>query len=279
MINIKCSCGEVYHADERFVGQTIKCRFCNSLLKVELPKEEPKRSSESFAAADVEPQTRNIPIEKRNVYSKYVPLLFIAGIAGIIYLLSLYNNHQNTLATPSESNNSSEPTNQNPPVSNNTPEPYVEAVKVVSPYKGNQLQNGTSPLNNCFNYVEYGGNVTLTIKNGSSSDAIICLYNVGKGRTVINEYVRKNTNHTINHIRQGNYKIRVLYGNDWNPTITNSCGTNGNFESDVSFSEFDSPEYFTDNETGYSTVTITLYTVANGNVSTSKIESNTFFGK
>ena len=243
MINIKCSCGEVYHADERFVGQTIKCRFCNSLLKVELPKIETKESSESFASADVEPQPRNIPVEKKNVYSRYIPLLFIVGIAGVIYLLNLYNNHQNASAIPSISNNRTEPGNTNTPISNNTSEPYVEPVKAVSPYKGNQLQNGASPLNNCFNYVEYGGNATLTIKNGSSSDAVICLYNVGKARTVINEYVRKNTDHTISHIRQGNYKIRVLYGNDWNPTITNSCGTSGNFQNDVSFSEFDSEEY------------------------------------
>ncbi len=278
MIDIKCSCGEVYHADERFVGQTIKCRFCNSLLKVELPKIEARESTESFASADVELQNERIQIKKKKPYSIRKTDAIVVGIAIVIFIIYLVtNNLKNTSTSTTYSNTNS--TNQNAPTQNSTPEPYIEPVKVVSPYKGNQLQNGASPLNNCFNTIEYGGSATLTIKNGSSSDAIICLYNVGKGRTVINEYVRKNTNHTINHIKQGNYKIRVLYGNDWNPTITNSCGTNGNFESDVSFSEFDGTDFIRDDDTGYSTITITLYTVSNGNATTTRIASNTFFGK
>jgi len=40
-------------------------------------------------------------------------------------------------------------------------------------------------------------------------------------------------------ISQGYYKTRVFYGNDWNPILTNSCGRESNFESDVSLSEFD----------------------------------------
>ena len=81
----------------------------------------------------------------------------------------------------------------------------------------------------------------------------------------------------MSNITQGTYKIRVFYGNDWNPTLTNSCGTKGNFESDVHFSEFDGTEYFEDSERGYTTATITLYTVAGGNASSSSIDQSTFF--
>jgi hypothetical protein len=146
-----------------------------------------------------------------------------------------------------------------------------------SPYKGNQLSNGSSPLDACFGKGIYSGNATLTIKNGSSSDAIVCLYSVSSRRTIRNEYVRKSSSFTMDNIAQGYYKIRVFYGNDWNPTLENSCGTKGNFESDVSFSEFDGQQYFEDSYDGYTIATITLYTVAGGNASTSRISQSDFF--
>ncbi len=146
-------------------------------------------------------------------------------------------------------------------------------------YIGNQLENGASPLENCFGSGDYQGNATLTIKNGGSSDAIVCLYSISKDRTIRNEYVQKNSIFKMSSIAQGNYKIRVFYGNDWNPKIENSCGTTGNFESDVNFSEFDGMEYFEDSSRGYTNATVTLYTVTNGNASSSSIDQSTFFNK
>jgi hypothetical protein len=81
----------------------------------------------------------------------------------------------------------------------------------------------------------------------------------------------------MDKIAQGYYKIRVFYGNDWNPTLSNSCGTKGNFESNVSFSEFDGQQYFEDSYDGYTMATVTLYAVANGNASTSRINQSDFF--
>jgi hypothetical protein len=146
-----------------------------------------------------------------------------------------------------------------------------------SKYKGNQLKNGSSPFDACFGKGIYSGNATLTIKNGASSDAIVCLYSTSSGRTIRNEYVRKNTSFTMDNIAQGYYKIRVFYGNDWNPTLENSCGTKGFFESDVSFSEFDGTEYFEDSYYGYTIATVTLYAVSGGNASTSRISQSEFF--
>ena len=148
-----------------------------------------------------------------------------------------------------------------------------------SPYIGNQLSDGSSPLNDCFGSGDYQGNATLTIKNGGNSDAIVCLYSTSKDRTIRNEYVQKNSSFKISNISQGYYKIRVFYGNDWNPGLENNCGTKGNFESDVNFSEFDGTEYFEDNSRGYTNATVTLYTVANGNASSSSIDQSSFFNK
>ena len=144
-------------------------------------------------------------------------------------------------------------------------------------YIGNQLQNGSSPFDDCFGKGIYSGNATLKIKNGASSDAIVCLYSISKYITIRNEYVQKNTSFTMDNIAQGTYKIRVFYGNNWNPELENPCGTIGFFESDVNFSEFDGTEYFEDSYDGYTIATITLYTVEGGNASTSIISQSDFF--
>jgi len=149
----------------------------------------------------------------------------------------------------------------------------------ISQFKGNQLQNGATPFDYCFGKGEYSGNATLTVKNGSNSDAIICLYSTTKNRTIRNNYIKKNNSFTLSSIAQDRYKIRVFYGNDWNPTIKNPCGTAGYFESDISFSEFDKSEYFEDNESGHTAATITLYVVSGGNASTSTINKSEFFNK
>lgn len=150
---------------------------------------------------------------------------------------------------------------------------------IESPYTGNQLKDGASPLTGCFGKGIYSGKATLTIKNGGNSDAIICLYSISNDRTIRNEYVQKNSSFTMSNIAQGEYKIRVFYGNDWNPNLENSCGTKGNFESDVNFSEFDGTEYFEDSERGYTNASITLYTVSGGNASSSAIDQSQFFSK
>jgi hypothetical protein len=148
-----------------------------------------------------------------------------------------------------------------------------------SPYVGNQLENGASPLDDCFGSGLYSGNATLTIKNGGNSDAIVCLYSIGKERTIRNEYVQKNSTFKMSSIPQGYYTIRVFYGNDWNPNLENSCNTYGNFESDVNFTEFDNEHFFEDSSRGYTNATVTLYEVSNGNASSSEINQSTFFNK
>lgn len=208
-------------------------------------------------------------------WQKVYRWIFVIGIiGGIIYLVSMNNSN-----SYSSSNSTSIYSNgdNNYSTSENTTPSYAEPIVSESKYKGNQLIDGASPLDGCFGKGVYSGNATLTIKNGGSSDAIICLYSISLGRTIRNEYVRKNSSFTMSKIAQGNYKVRVFYGNDWNPDLNNSCGTKGSFENDIHFSEFDGTEYFEDDETGYTVATITLYTVAGGNASSTTIDQSRFF--
>jgi hypothetical protein len=191
---------------------------------------------------------------------------------------STYSNDYSTPTYTSPTTSSSE--NSSSTYNNSTPSTsYSETVIADSKYKGNQLKNGASPFNACFGKSLYGGHAKLTVKNGSASDAIICIYSVDNARTIRNSYIRANSNFTISSIPQGDYKIRVFYGNDWNPTVTNDCGGKGNFESNTSFSEFDRTEYFEDSDRGFTVASITLYSVIGGNASSSSIDKSKFFNK
>lgn len=201
----------------------------------------------------------------------------ILGTIVIVIIIAIANSKTNSYTSQSTNSNSySNENSYNSPTITTTP---IEENRppTKSEYKGNQLNDGASPLDGCFGKGVYSGNATLTIDNGGSSDAIVCLYSVANGRTIRNEYVRKNSSFKMSNIAQGTYKIRVFYGNDWNPSLINSCGTKGNFESDVHFSEFDGTEYFEDSDSGYTIATITLYTVTGGNASSSSIDQSTFF--
>ena len=86
----------------------------------------------------------------------------------------------------------------------------------------------------------------------------------------------------MNNIPSGTYYLKVYYGNDWNPSLENFCGTKGAFESDTHFSKSDRySDYITveNNDYSYTTGTITLYSVANGNMSTQSTSESDFFNK
>jgi hypothetical protein len=207
----------------------------------------------------------------------------VIALVAIWIISSVYNSNNSSYSnndyntTPTQEYTSPTQTNEN---SDNTSNNASEQIApITSQYIGNQLKDGASPLTGCFGKGIYSGNATLTIKNGGNSDAIICLYSIDNDRTIRNEYVQKNSSFTMSNIAQGEYKIRVFYGNDWNPELENSCGTKGNFESDINFSEFDGTEYFEDSDRGYTNATITLYTVAGGNASSSSIDQSKFFSK
>lgn len=254
-------------------------------------------SSQSSSTTTYTPRPSSQPVytSSNNQSSEGIPgwLQFVGVIIGIIILANMCGsgnkNDYDSSSTYDSSVDSTAVEIADTTAISDSYSPSYEAVdssvvenfnnEYESEYFGNQLENGSSPLDNCFGSGYYSGNATLTIKNGGNYDAIVCLYSISKDRTIRNEYVQKNSSFTLSNIEQGYYKIRVLYGNNWNPNLENDCGSKGNFESDVNFSEFDGSEYFEDSSRGYTNATVTLYTIANGNASTSHIDQSTFFNK
>jgi hypothetical protein len=149
-----------------------------------------------------------------------------------------------------------------------------------SVYKGNRLENGASPLQDCFGSGKYAGHAWIEFKNGNSTDAIVCLVNLNSGRTIRNEYIQAGTDFKMTKIPSGTYYLKIYQGNDWNPTIGNFCGTKGGFESEESFSKSDDPTdhiQIKNSSRSYTTGSITLYQVSNGNMSTASMSPEAFF--
>jgi hypothetical protein len=208
----------------------------------------------------------------------------VVVISVIIYIVNGIKNESSGNSTksyrPSSSNYNSKPDYSSSTSDSNKDFSYSQPTSKTSEYKGNQLANGSSPLDGCFGKGRYGGQAWITFKNSNAYDAIVCLVIVSSKKTIRNEYIMAGTNFTMNKIPSGTYYLKVYYGNDWNPTKTNFCGTNGAFDSDEHFSKSDNYSDYIEienTENSYTTGEITLYTVANGNMSTERVSAAEFF--
>ena len=139
------------------------------------------------------------------------------------------------------------------------------------------LNNGDSPFDNCFGQGVYGGNAILTVENGTTWDAIVLLYDVNTGSTIRNEYIRANSSFPLTGIRQGSYKIQVLYGENWSPNVASPCGSIGFFEIDDGYDETENAIFLTDGGGRYSNDRYTLHAVIGGNSKSKKISKREFF--
>jgi hypothetical protein len=122
-------------------------------------------------------------------------------------------------------------------------------------YKGNQLQNGSSPFDLVYGEGKYSDtDNTLRIKNQSGSDVVVFLKRIDNGEIIRNHYVRAGTSHTFTKIPNVTCFTKFYYGEDWNPArkvrnvIVGGFDTNEQFvdtEQDLmEFKEYEDDKYF-----------------------------------
>ena len=198
--------------------------------------------------------------------------LVLIGIAVVIWIIIAIVNSNDS----SSSNNHNSYTPQSTTPSTSPSNEYSTPSRIESPYKGNQLKNGASPFDACFGKGIYGGQGTIKFENSNNYDVVISLVEFTSGRTIRNEYIRKGATFSMTNLPNGRYYIKGYYGNDWNPTATNFCGTSGAFDSDAHFSKSDNWND-TMEITGYEEWTVTLYSVTNGNMSTKSTNAADYF--
>lgn len=162
----------------------------------------------------------------------------------------------------------------------------VPSIEKVSEYKGNHLENGDSPYSKYFGSQKYNFEYDsyILIYNGTQQDAIVIFQDVVTNMVIRNSYVNKNSYYTVKNFPEGIYRMKCVYGNDWNPNLYYKKQKIGMFETNVSFSSQSNPEdYFnmmiekTDNGYYVPSYQVTLHKVENGNMKTEKISKSDFF--
>lgn len=206
----------------------------------------------------------------------------IVIVVFFLFLLAIATcNHS---SPPSVSTDNSAPANVSTPPAYVPPPPaYVPPPPVISPYKGKKLKNGDSPFDGYYGAGIYDQESTseITFSNGYANDAVVLLYDIYNQRTIRNEYIRAGTSFSMSMLPSGTYELKIYGGNDWNPTLKSFCGTDGAFESDKHFSKCDDPKDYIhinngSNHERYTSGSITLYAVSNGNMSTSPATESDF---
>ena len=141
-----------------------------------------------------------------------------------------------------------------------------------------QPKNGFSPYNSYFGkgtYNNKSGNI-FVIDNSNKTDAVVLLVNAYSGRKVRNEYVRKGANFKMTGIPNGTYYLEWFSGNDWSPNLKVGSRFKGGFQSKASFTKTKDRNDWMSVD-GYKQWTLTLYSVAGGDVESEKINADEFF--
>ena len=123
----------------------------------------------------------------------------------------------------------------------------------------------------------------LRLINSTSTDAVVLLENIS-GEIIRNVFVKQNNSYTMRQIPEGRYIVKIMYGNSWNSEKYNGSGMpSGGFMKNVSFSKSKWKDSFDfifekdDDGINYPTYSLTLHKVKNGNMSTEKINKESFF--
>ncbi|MEU9488115.1 hypothetical protein AB0D83_31535 [Streptomyces decoyicus] len=116
-----------------------------------------------------------------------------------------------------------------------------------------------------------GGLGRLTVRNGTSTDAVVTL--TRGSQTAFSVYVRKGSNATVRSVNSGSYTVFFTTGEDWN-------SAKSSFTRQCSFEKFDDKANFRTvrvaGGTQYTVLTFTLNKVIGGNASTSRVPPGDF---
>lgn len=113
------------------------------------------------------------------------------------------------------------------------------------------------------------GSGKLEIKNGGGGDAALSLVLNGTNTPFLTVYVRGGSNHTVSNVRDGDYRVFMASGKDWD------SGTKS-FTRNCDYQKFDDEFKFTTSGGQFTIWEITLNKVVGGNASASDVDPGAF---
>lgn len=151
--------------------------------------------------------------------------------------------------------------------------------------QASEIGNFESPYSNFFGDEIYseGSKNNITINNSENSEVIVCLVNTEKPyQTIRNQYMNSGTTFKMNNIPDGNYYLKVYFGNNWNSNKTIDNGKiKGGFNEQLGFiilnegkDHFIMEQKHSENSISYSSYEVVLYPYKNEG---KKISEEDFF--
>lgn len=139
------------------------------------------------------------------------------------------------------------------------------------------VENGHSPYEYLYGkpIINKNDDNDIEIKNSNNSDTVVLLVNKVTNRIIRNVFVNKGAEFTMLDIPDGSYSIKWYSGNYWSSSLILNNNIKGGFQTNASLTKY------SENETielfGRNIITLTLYSVSDGNVKTEEITLNEFF--
>ncbi len=150
------------------------------------------------------------------------------------------------------------------------------------------LATGDSPYDDYYGKGKYDNSAfnRVIFRNSKSHDAVVMLADLNSGETVRNNYIRAGDDFVMQHIPDGKYYLKVLFGNDWNDTarLLDDGNIAGGFKRNTRYEIFRQEinvirmQHSRNGDTlGYKMYEITLYPVQNGNAESNITNARDFF--
>jgi|TARA_B110001450_G_scaffold162992_1_gene151915 hypothetical protein len=153
---------------------------------------------------------------------------------------------------------------------------FIEEIVVPQTYP----VNGTSPYNSYFGSGIYDDTQNSIIVNSpKNSDIVFLLKNAFSGKTIRNEFIRKNSTFELTEIPYGTYIFVYFSGTDWSYNESMKNGRiRGGFTKNKSFSKSEYSKDRMEFKTGYyGSYELTLTQVISGNLETQPADEDDFF--
>ncbi|HXH17765.1 MAG TPA: DnaJ domain-containing protein [Chitinophagales bacterium] len=151
-----------------------------------------------------------------------------------------------------------------------------------------QLATGVSPYENFFGGGEYdmASLNRILFHNSKVYDAVVLLTDAKTNQTVRNNYIRAGDDFIMKNIPDGDYYLKVLFGNNWNDSLRllHQGALQGGFSRNVRYEIFNRQiniiqmRHNRSGDTlGYKIYEITLYPVQDGNAQSITSDAGKFF--
>jgi hypothetical protein len=276
VITIRCQCGEIFHAEEHYIGRAIKCLRCGQVLSIGATPPTPPDHGSTKSPTPTGP----VMVFGRWLVNRWgiAALTLVAIVTTGVVLLFTRDQGQQQAVTPALISPPAEV------VSGTVPEPLpLPVVPQSTPGPGFALESEATKAKPPVTRLKTGTNIraplgvsgrgTLQINNGTSYDAAATLLDEETGTVRRFVYIRARELTTLSAIAPCRCRLFFALGTDWD-------GLAEEFREDLSFSVFNDLLGFSESETEkgvqWATFSVTLHPVPEGKAKTTRLSKEEF---